>query len=668
MREKMKNSLMTMLVFCLVGTQAAELKLVNNGQPTVRIRTMSADAAVVHAADEFVSYMKAILKRSDYTALHGSVTLQLAIAGDESCHQADELMRKHNLDRKKLGDEGFLVAESGKRNYMLCAYTGKGVLNGVYKLFEKSFGAVAPRPLVGLEFPTGLAAGTKNIVLPYSDKPHFPIRGLLLTGKQAHPQINQWNWMARVGMNGRGFSVPTYLQTGWAKDPYGFIDLLSGHSFLFWVPAREYFKDHPEYYSLINGKRSAAQNGSQLSLGNPEVIDLLVRRMLKYMEKHPELTTLPFGYNDSGSDKKNQFGWSEDPRDLAMDSPNDFPKPGSSRSRTWSTRYIKAANEIISRVNKVYPNVKLMVYAYHFSMLKPPDCPIHPNIIIQIAPLYMCAHHPINDPNCPRNRYFEECLRGWTAKSRNVYAREYYSGYNRHFPLATLSAMKANLLFYKKLSLAGFAPETRPDGPNAANITGYYGEGSTPDSERMFEDYWDSSGLLHFTLARLGWNPDESIEDIVNLYCRSYYGPKVGPLMAKYFLLMDSNLVKSSHPGEKAPNDDPADDRYAKIGPWCTTWNWKMPLTGFAKKLFMTSIAEEVERTAMPLMLAMSEARTESKKSEWIVRCRIDKDYELLKRYLLCFGYEIFDFRQRQNSKATPQFSVKGRGSSVEVD
>ena len=183
-------------------------------------------------------------------------------------------------------------------------------------------------------------------------------------------------------------------------------------------------------------------------------------------------------------------------------------------------------------------------------------------------------------------------------------------------------------------------------------------------------DFWDTTEYVNAAPSvESGVNkvyPDESLEDIVKLYCRSYYGPATGPLMARYFLLMDSNLVKSSHPGTRPPNDDPRDDGYAKIGPWCQTWNWKMPLTGYAKRLFMTSNAAEVEKTAMPLMEAMSAARASA--SDWKVKCRIDKDYELLKMYLLSFGYEIYDFKQRQNAKNPPQFSVKGRGMPVEQD
>ena len=120
---------------------------------------------------------------------------------------------------------------------------------------------------------------------------------------------------------------------------------------------------------------------------------------------------------------------------------------------------------------------------------------------------------------------------------------------------------------------------------------------------------------------------------------------------------MDENLTKSSNIGKRAPDDNPKNDAYDIVGPWCFTWNWKLPLSDFSKKLFMTSNPAEVEKTSMPLLTAMLKARTTP--AEWKVKCRVDRDSELLKMYLLPFGYEIYEFMQQQ--KKRPVFGVKGR-------
>ena len=95
-------------------------------------------------------------------------------------------------------------------------------------------------------------------------------------------------------------------------------------------------------------------------------------------------------------------------------------------------------------------------------------------------------------------------------------------------------------------------------------------------------DFWDTTEYVKAAnqiIERVNKvYPDESLEDIVKLYCRSYYGPATGPLMARYFLLMDSNLVKSSHPGTRPPNDDPKDDGYAKNPPQFSVKGRGMPV------------------------------------------------------------------------------------------
>lgn len=50
-----------------------------------------------------------------------------------------------------------------------------------------------------------------------------------------------------------------------------------GHSYYSWVPAEKYFKDHPEYFALINGKRTA--EGNHLCSSNPEVREILIRKI-----------------------------------------------------------------------------------------------------------------------------------------------------------------------------------------------------------------------------------------------------------------------------------------------------------------------------------------------------------------------------------------------------
>ena len=661
MKKVLLAAIAAIVLFVRAGEDGATFKMVVKGRPQVTLARLSYDQTIIHALDEFILYMNAALKTTDYDGRDGLFTLDLAVAGDGSCELADETMAKHGHSRKTLGREGFLLAPVSDRHYILCAYSSRGVLNGVYKMFEKAFGVTVTRPLAALDWPERRTA--MPIPLPYSEKPAFEIRGLGLVGWQAtHPSFNMNDWLSRVLMSsGGGGDLLGASEIGWGNAPYGFTSYLGGHAFHRLVPPREYAKTHPEYYSLIDGKRNFDFHGSQISLGNPEVIDIVVKRLIAFRREHPNIDSLPFGYNDTWKNPNNRFGWSEDPADCKMDSPKDFPKPGSKRPRTWSTRYIKAANEVVRRVNEVWPGTKLQVYAYHFCMLQPPDCEVDPNLIVSFAPLYKCCHHAIYDPNCPRNRFMDECLRGWAAKTKNVFVRDYYSCPNRNYSLMPLYEVADEVRYYRKLGLMGMRPETRADGPNGSNVQGFMSNARF-GTNASYERYWDSNGLTQFTLARLAWNPDEKLEDIVALYCRNHYGSKVGPHMAKYFLLKDANIRTSSHPGEKSPDDDPNDDSPTRFGKWCFGWNWNSPIGRYAERLFRTTSPKDVTKNAVPLLEPLYEARkTALALRDPVVRERVEAEYELMKLYLLSFGCEL---NGHKNDK--PRFMRIGREDSEE--
>ena len=621
-------------------------KMLVRGRPQVALARLSNDQTMVHALDEFVAYMNAAQKTTDYNGRSGAFRLNLAVAGDGSCRLADETMANHGHSRKTLGREGFLLAQTGAREFMLCAYSSRGVLNGVYKMFEKVFGVVATRPLAGLDWPER-AGKAEDIPLPYSEKPAFEIRGLSLVGWHGtHPSFNMNDWLSRALMSSGGFGdLLGMSDKGWGNSPYGFLSYLGGHAFHRLVPAREFAKTHPEYFSLVDGQRKTDFHGAQISLANPEVVNLLVKRLVAFRLVHPDVDSLPFGYNDSGTNPKNNFGWSEDPADLKMDSPSDFPKSGSKRPRTWSTRYVKAANEVVRRVNEICPGTKLQIFAYHFCMLKPPDCEIDSNLIVSFAPLYKCCHHAIYDPNCPRNRYMDECLRGWAAKTKNVFVRDYYNCPNRNYPLMPLYEVADEVRYYRRLGIMGVMPETMADGPNGSNVQGFMSNARF-STNASYERYWNSNALTHFLLARLAWNPDEKVEDAVALFCRNHYGSRAGVPMARYFLLKDANIRKSSHSGEKSPGDDLNDDSVTRSGEWCFTWNWFSPLGRYAEKLLMATEPKEAARNAVPLLEPLYEARKiANAMRNPLVMERVEAEYELMKLYLLSFGCELNEHR-----------------------
>src|SRR5262249_10823338 len=58
------------------------------------------------------------------------------------------------------------------------------------------------------------------------------------------------------------------------------------HTFNALVPPEKYFPEHPEWFSLIKGKRTA--NRSQLCLTNPQLRAFVVERVKQWLRESPE--------------------------------------------------------------------------------------------------------------------------------------------------------------------------------------------------------------------------------------------------------------------------------------------------------------------------------------------------------------------------------------------
>lgn len=620
---------------------ADKFTLIAKGKPCVNIKTVSFDPAVIFAGQEFVNIFASAGGHPDYCGINGYYTLYLGIAGDGSSNACDALMKKHGMTREKLGDEGFLLAQQSAKSFYLTAYTGKGVLNGVYKILEKTLGVCQPRPFVQLDFPETVKT-SKGIDVPYSEKPAFKLRGLSLSRMVwKYPSYNMLFWMCRSGLNFQALNIAAFQCMGWAMRPIGFQLNSSGHALHFWIPPSEYGKSNPEYFSLVNGKRVADVRGAQLAFGNPEVIKLLVSKMTEYKKKYPNIQTLAFGANDSGS---HGMGFGNDTESEKMDSPQDIPAKGSKVPRFYTTRYVRAANMIVAELNKTWPDLQLHIYAYNMNggTIAPPNCEVSPNVKVEFCPLYRCYQHALNDPNCPRNKMFSDWLKVWAGKTKNIYIRDYYIQLTDSFPMTNLFVLKKDVEFYHSLGILGAVPETIPDGPNGANVAQNqpYERWLLPPDE--YVRFWDSAGLLHFAFARLMWNPDESLESIVEIYCRNYYGPAWKP-MAEYHLAMNRNAFMSAHQGQKpAPDKIRNYDGWIFYGPWCKCWNWRPRVIPAAYRFFNISKAEELPEACKVPLKALIEARNIARlKYNRQARERVDRDCQIIQKYLLGLGYEV---------------------------
>ncbi|HUS13405.1 MAG TPA: DUF4838 domain-containing protein, partial [Chloroflexia bacterium] len=88
---------------------------------------------------------------------------------------------------------------------------------------------------------------------------------------------------------------------GGKVDYYPFV-----HSFVALVPPAKHFAQHPEYYSLIDGKRTA--ENAQLCLTNPDVLSIAKTTVRAWIKEHPEAQIVSVSQNDNVNWFSRTFG------------------------------------------------------------------------------------------------------------------------------------------------------------------------------------------------------------------------------------------------------------------------------------------------------------------------------------------------------------------------
>lgn len=172
----------------------------------------------------------------------------------------------------------------------------------------------------------------------------------------------------------------------------------------------DYYEEHPEYFSLVNGKRTQ----SQLCLTNEDVKDIVTAEALALIEKQhkPESSLQILSVTQADNELYCQC---ENCR--ALDSAN------GSQAGTVLT----FANEIAARIKAAgdYDNLAIDTFAYQYSRKAPTNVRPREDVIIRLCSIECCFGHTLDDPKCKPNAEFMQDLRKWSEICDRLYIWNY---------------------------------------------------------------------------------------------------------------------------------------------------------------------------------------------------------------------------------------------------
>lgn len=506
-------------LFVSVAAGADKLTLVNKKIHPHVIIAPNATASEQHAAQELTAYLGKMTGRPIETIVS-------AQSGQPTAAAPVIILGHHpaNLDLKpeKLDIEESIISVEPNRVRIVggklppVPYQEKdqqklyprdrGTLYGVYNFLD-DLGVRWYRP-----DPWGEHVPRKSkIVLPLgktNDKPTYTYRnGIQIYRWWPDQTDDQRNWIATWRVRNR---LNVAGSTGWDGGKY---NIVSSHSHLLYVPPWKYFKEHPEYFALVNGKRT---NKGQLCLGNPDVQRIVTEEVIKRAREMPHIDYFSLTPTDGG-------GYCECNLCRAMDDPNILAANGQDErlgNVSMSNRVHGFNNMVAKELAEAVPGKGVAWLAYtHYTEVPTNIEKFEPNTIIipsTIAAAYSDYSKLLDDSKATGNVNFKEILEGFHKKGATLGTYEYWLGGYWYGPLPLLTIMKDRLMQYRKYNVDMVFSETHLSwGPQT--IGGYF-------------------------YTRLLWNPDLDLDKELQDFCNNYYGPAAKPMLQYHRLLEEASL------------------------------------------------------------------------------------------------------------------------------
>ncbi|MFC1490783.1 DUF4838 domain-containing protein [Candidatus Latescibacterota bacterium] len=488
--------LVTVLIIvsgCSIMRKGKEILLVRNSRSKHRIViAQNASPSIIHGAIEL------------QTHLYKMTGSELPIVTDSFPLRENEIIIGNNshlekigvdIDFESLGDEGYALKTVG--SYIVIAGGDlRGTMYGVFGLLEDHLGC--------RWFTPGVSSIPKSnrLVIPELDEVVIPAI------EYREPYV--WeafdgDWAARNRMNRNS-------KDGGLGDRHGgkieWVPDMFVHTFEKLVPPEEYFDEHPEYFSLVGGRRQKTQ--SQLCCTNEDVIKIVTDGVLKAFRENPDAYVLSVSQNDwdNHCECKNCQALAEE-------------------EESQIAPVLRMVNIVAEEVEKEFPGRVIETLAYQWTRTAPKNMRPRSNVVVRLCTIECCFSHPLNSCDSEENIAFSQDLREWGTIAERLWVWNYVTSFAHYFvPFPNLRVRDDNIRFFAENNVKGVFQQD------------VY---TTPHGEL--------SGLSGYLNAKLLWNPDYNEDTAINEFLKGVYGPAAEPILNYIDILHGEVESKNIHMG-----------------------------------------------------------------------------------------------------------------------
>ncbi len=465
---------------CAVGLTSiadAAITLARDGQTEYRI-VVAGDAIAPerYAAEELSRF------------LAESTGAEFPIVGPEEAGEGPLILvgqGERAGDTTALGTDGLMVRTQGQ-DLILAGGVPRGTLYAVYDFLEDVVGCRWWSPSASLiPHHARLTVPKLNVrELPAMEyrEPFF--------SEQREPE-----WAVRNRTNGHSQLLE---EVHGGKQTYkGFV-----HTFYDLVPPNEHFETHPEWYSEIEGERSAEH--TQLCLTNDEMLAAMIERVNSWLRESPEATIISVSQND-------WHGRCECEPCKALEEEEGSP----------SGPVLRVVNAVAEAIEDEFPHVAVSTLAYQYTRKPPLHVKPRENVIVRLCSIECSFSQPLDSE---ANQTFADDIRGWAEICDRLYVWDYVTNFSHYLcPHPNLRVQGPNIRFFAANGVKGLF---------AQGLHGHNSQGH------------DFADLKAWVIAKLMWDPSLDDQALIDEFLVGYYG-NAATAMREYIEMMHDACEES---------------------------------------------------------------------------------------------------------------------------
>ncbi|RLD75005.1 MAG: hypothetical protein DRJ07_18855, partial [Bacteroidetes bacterium] len=389
-----------------------------------------------------------------------------------------------NFKEPELFDESF-VYKNIQSNIVLLGGKQRGTMYAVFSFLENELGVRWYTPNIN-SVPKRMNFNFS--LINHHEKPTLQVRNDFYY--EAFDPI----WAAHNKINGA---------MGYRKQHGGIEGYWAVHTFYRFMPPSEFFEQHPEYYSLIDGKR--IHDRAQLCLTNSDVLDIITERLKVAMRENPENLI----YSVSQNDWRNPCQCNNCQAIV-------------SKEGCESGIMVWFVNQVADRVKDEFPDKFVGTLAYQYTRKPPLKIKPKKNVVIRLCSIECCFAHDFE--SCPENQEFLSDMKAWSSISPHLYIWDYVVNFSHYImPYPNFKVLQPNIKTFIDNNSIGIMEQAA-----------YQSRGG------------EFAELRSYLISKLLWNSEADVDEIINDFMYGYYG-RSGQYVRDYLDLLHEQLKPETH-------------------------------------------------------------------------------------------------------------------------